>query len=77
MIASAGHPPPAVADDRGAEAFLGGPTGRPLGPGRQDFEAHEVPLAPHSLPVNCTDGLIEAPGSDPTRAPQPNIARHG
>jgi PAS domain S-box-containing protein len=60
LIARAGHPPPAVADTRGAVAFLEGPSGTPLGAGGQDFQTEHVPLPPGSLLVLYTDGLIEA-----------------
>ncbi|MFB6644165.1 SpoIIE family protein phosphatase [Streptomyces chartreusis] len=64
VIARAGHPPPVVADALGAVAFLDGPAGPPLGVGGQDGEMQEVVLAPHSLLVIYTDGLIEARGTD-------------
>lgn len=64
VIARAGHPPPVVADASGAVAFLDGPAGPPLGVGGQDGELQEVVLAPHSLLVIYTDGLIEARGTD-------------
>ncbi|MGW6794528.1 SpoIIE family protein phosphatase [Streptomyces chartreusis] len=64
VIARAGHPPPVVADAHGAVAFLDGPAGPPLGVGGQDGELQQVVLAPHSLLVIYTDGLIEARGTD-------------
>ncbi|CAM5233109.1 SpoIIE family protein phosphatase [Streptomyces chartreusis] len=64
VIARAGHPPPVVADAHGAVTFLDGPAGPPLGVGGQDGELQEVVLAPHSLLVIYTDGLIEARGTD-------------
>lgn len=64
VIASAGHPPPLVADERGTVAFLDGPAGPPLGVGRQDCQIQQVPLPPHSLLVIYTDGLIETRGKD-------------
>ncbi|MFC8244439.1 SpoIIE family protein phosphatase [Streptomyces chartreusis] len=64
VIARAGHPPPVVADAHGAVAFLDGPAGPPLGVGGQDGEVQEMVLAPHSLLVIYTDGLIEARGTD-------------
>ena len=64
LIARAGHPPPMVADGRGAVAFLEGPAGPPLGVGGQDCEAQELVLPPHSLLVTYTDGLIETRGTD-------------
>ncbi|MFG1665805.1 SpoIIE family protein phosphatase [Streptomyces sp. Y7] len=64
VIARAGHPPPVVADARGTVAFLDGPAGPPLGVGGQGGEVQEVVLAPRSLLVIYTDGLIEARGTD-------------
>ncbi|MGN9762018.1 SpoIIE family protein phosphatase [Streptomyces sp. SD31] len=64
LIARAGHPPPVIADERGTVSFLDGPTGPPLGVGRQDREVQRVPLPPHSLLVTYTDGLIETRGTD-------------
>ncbi|MFH0518028.1 SpoIIE family protein phosphatase [Streptomyces sp. M41] len=64
LIARAGHPPPVVADDRGRVAFLSGPAGPPLGVGKQDWEIQRLVLAPHSLLVAYTDGLIETRGTD-------------
>ncbi|MEV3987523.1 SpoIIE family protein phosphatase [Streptomyces sp. NPDC049837] len=64
LIARAGHPPPAVADARGAIAFLDGPPGTPLGTGVRDFRTEHVPMGPGSLLVLYTDGLIEARDRD-------------
>ncbi|MCL8011457.1 SpoIIE family protein phosphatase [Streptomyces sp. AS02] len=64
LIARAGHPPPAVADERGTVAFLDGPAGPPLGVGRQDCEVQRLDLPPRSLLVIYTDGLIETRGTD-------------
>ncbi|MFJ8631959.1 SpoIIE family protein phosphatase [Streptomyces sp. NPDC093568] len=64
LIARAGHPPPVVADERGTVAFLDGPAGPPLGVGRQGCELQRVLLAPGSLLVSYTDGLIENRGTD-------------
>ncbi|WP_187284625.1 SpoIIE family protein phosphatase [Streptomyces sp. uw30] len=64
LIARAGHPPPVVADERGTVAFLDGPAGPPLGVGGQVGEVQEILLAPHSLLVIYTDGLIETRGTD-------------
>ncbi|MFE7775117.1 SpoIIE family protein phosphatase [Streptomyces sp. NPDC057445] len=60
LIARAGHPPPAVADPRGAVAFLDGPAGTPLGTGSPDFQTQRVTLPPGHLLVLYTDGLIES-----------------
>ncbi|MET9971867.1 GAF domain-containing SpoIIE family protein phosphatase, partial [Streptomyces sp. NPDC006356] len=64
LIARAGHPPPVIADVRGEVAFLDGAAGPPLGVGRQDCEVQRVVLAPGSLLVTYTDGLIETRGTD-------------
>jgi PAS domain S-box-containing protein len=64
LIARAGHPPPVVADERGAVAFLDGPAGPPLGVGGQGCDVQQVVLPPHSLLVTYTDGLIETRGTD-------------
>lgn len=64
LISRAGHPPPVVADERGAVAFLDGPAGPPLGVGGQDCEIQQVFLPPHSLLAAYTDGLIETRGTD-------------
>ncbi|MFE0254876.1 SpoIIE family protein phosphatase [Streptomyces sp. NPDC059010] len=64
LIARAGHPPPVIADERGNVAFLEGPAGPPLGVGRQDCELQQTVLAPGSLLVIYTDGLIETRGTD-------------
>ncbi|MFJ7071739.1 SpoIIE family protein phosphatase [Streptomyces sp. NPDC098781] len=64
LIASAGHPPPVVADVRGTVAFLDGAAGPPLGVGRQGCEVQRVKLRPESLLVIYTDGLIENRGTD-------------
>ncbi|MGW1953286.1 SpoIIE family protein phosphatase [Streptomyces sp. NPDC001920] len=64
LITRAGHPPPVVVDERGTVAFLDGPAGPPLGVGRQDWEVERLVLAPHSLLVTYTDGLIETRGTD-------------
>ncbi|MFK4870073.1 SpoIIE family protein phosphatase [Streptomyces sp. CSMPJR101] len=64
LIASAGHPPPLVADRRGAVAFLDGAAGPPLGVGRQDWHVRHLNLEPGSLLLTYTDGLIESRGTD-------------
>lgn len=64
VIARAGHPPPAVVTADGAVAFLDGPPGTPLGTGGREFRTEEVRLAPGSLLVLYTDGLIESRDRD-------------
>ncbi|MEU6165961.1 SpoIIE family protein phosphatase [Streptomyces tanashiensis] len=60
--AAAGHPPPAVVQPHGPVGFLRLPPGPPLGVGRLPYEGAEVALAPGSLVVLFTDGLVEARG---------------
>lgn len=64
VIARAGHPPPAVVTATGAVTFLDGPPGTPLGTGGREFRTEEVRLAPGSLLVLYTDGLIESRDRD-------------
>lgn len=64
VIARAGHPPPALAAADGTVTFLHGRPGTPLGTGGQDFRTETVRLAPGSLLVLYTDGLIEARDHD-------------
>ncbi|MFE6175660.1 SpoIIE family protein phosphatase [Streptomyces sp. NPDC056464] len=64
LIARAGHPPPVIADERGNVTFLDGPSGPPLGVGRKECEIQHAVLAPRSLLVAYTDGLIETRGTD-------------
>ncbi|MFF5970333.1 SpoIIE family protein phosphatase [Streptomyces sp. NPDC012769] len=64
VVASAGHPPPAVADPEGRVAYLPVDPGPPLGVGGLPFEATEVDLAPGSVLALFTDGLIEGPDGD-------------
>ncbi|MCY0928437.1 SpoIIE family protein phosphatase [Streptomyces sp. H27-H1] len=64
VIARAGHPPPAVVTADGTVAFLDGPPGTPLGTGGREFRTEEVLLAPGSLLVLYTDGLIESRDRD-------------
>jgi PAS domain S-box-containing protein len=58
VLASAGHPPAAMTTQEGPQ-LLGG--GSVLGAWREaNVERHEVPLAPGSTLVLCTDGWLEA-----------------
>ncbi|MEU9700677.1 SpoIIE family protein phosphatase [Streptomyces sp. NPDC047981] len=59
VVASAGHPPPAVTDPEGNVSYLPIDPGPPLGIGGLPFEATEVELAPGSVIALYTDGLIE------------------
>jgi Stage II sporulation protein E (SpoIIE)/PAS fold/GAF domain len=66
-IASAGHPPPAVARPGQPAAFPDLPPGLPLGTGLADggrYEATRLHLPPGSTLVLYTDGLIEEPAAD-------------
>jgi hypothetical protein len=63
-IASAGHPPPALADPGGQADFLDLPPGHPLGAGEGPYEVTRISPSPGSMLVLYTDGLIEGPGTD-------------
>jgi GAF domain-containing protein len=63
-VASAGHPPPALADPGGQADFVDLPPGHPLGVGGGPYEASCISPAPRSTLVLYTDGLIESPGTD-------------
>ncbi|MFF7636782.1 SpoIIE family protein phosphatase [Kitasatospora sp. NPDC008050] len=58
-VASAGHPPPAVAYPDGSTEFLPVAPGPPLGVGGLPFESTRVVLEPGSVLALYTDGLIE------------------
>ncbi|MGW7311015.1 ATP-binding SpoIIE family protein phosphatase, partial [Streptomyces sp. NPDC054835] len=63
-VASAGHPPPVVADPAGSVSYLPVDPGPPLGVGGLPFETTEVDLAPGSVLALYTDGLIEGRDGD-------------
>ena len=65
-IASAGHPPPALARPGHPTAFPALPAGLPLGTGLADsrYQATRLHLPPASTLLLYTDGLIEAPAAD-------------
>jgi hypothetical protein len=66
-IASAGHPPPALARPGHQAAFPDLPPGLPLGTGLADdssYQAIRLHLPPGSTLVLYTDGLIEKPAAD-------------
>jgi Stage II sporulation protein E (SpoIIE)/PAS fold/GAF domain len=65
-IASAGHPPPALARPGHPAAFPDLPSGLPLGTGLADdpYRAIRLHLPPGTTLVLYTDGLIEDPDAD-------------
>jgi len=63
-IASAGHPPPALAGPGGQADFLDLPPGHPLGVGGGRYEGCRISPPPGSLLALYTDGLVESPGTD-------------
>ncbi|MEU7115730.1 SpoIIE family protein phosphatase [Streptomyces sp. NPDC046182] len=63
-VASAGHPPPAVADLEGHVSYLPVDPGPPLGVGGLPFETTEVVLAPGSVLALYSDGLLEGRDGD-------------
>ncbi|NUU26077.1 MAG: SpoIIE family protein phosphatase [Streptomycetaceae bacterium] len=63
-IASAGHPPPAVVDPHGHARFLDLEAGPPLGIGGLPFEVADHQLAPGSVLVLYSDGLLLGPDHD-------------
>ncbi|MFK0218430.1 SpoIIE family protein phosphatase [Streptomyces vinaceus] len=63
-ITRAGHPPPATVGPDGTVRLLDLPPGTPLGVGGTAYSTTDLDLAPGSLLVMYTDGLVEARGSD-------------
>ncbi|WP_327418706.1 ATP-binding SpoIIE family protein phosphatase [Streptomyces sp. NBC_01233] len=59
VMASAGHPPPAVVSPDGTVEYVGLSPGPPLGVGGWPFEPVERDLPPGSVLALYTDGLIE------------------
>ncbi|MFJ3582949.1 SpoIIE family protein phosphatase [Streptomyces sp. NPDC090127] len=59
VVASAGHPPPAVADPQGDVSFLPVDPGPPLGVGGLPFETTEAEVAPGTVIALYSNGLIE------------------
>ena len=57
-VASAGHLPPLLLDDRGAR-FVSGPTGAPLGTSFGGFADVTIELEPGTTVLLYTDGLVE------------------
>jgi serine phosphatase RsbU (regulator of sigma subunit) len=65
LLASAGHPPPILRDNKYRADVLDLPPGLLLGVDADArFETVEVPMVPGSLLALYTDGLIERPGID-------------
>ncbi|MEU6234352.1 SpoIIE family protein phosphatase [Kitasatospora sp. NPDC047058] len=63
-VASAGHPPPAVAAPDGTVEYVPVQPGPPLGVGGLPFEVAEVEVAPGSVLALFTDGLIRGYDGD-------------
>ncbi|MER6357202.1 SpoIIE family protein phosphatase [Streptomyces sp. NPDC001634] len=63
-LGRAGHPPPALVTPDGTARLLDLPPGAPLGIGGISYDTTEITLAPGSILVLYTDGLVEARGTD-------------
>ncbi|MGW7002187.1 SpoIIE family protein phosphatase [Streptomyces sp. NPDC054933] len=63
-LARAGHPPPALITPDGTARLIDLPSGAPLGIGGISYTTTEIPVAPGTVLVLYTDGLIEARGYD-------------
>ncbi|QOV41177.1 SpoIIE family protein phosphatase [Streptomyces ferrugineus] len=63
-LASAGHLPPAVIDEKGRTSLLPVPVGPPLGTGLGGYEPATYQLDPPQTLVLFTDGLVEHRGED-------------
>ncbi|MEU9985260.1 SpoIIE family protein phosphatase [Streptomyces sp. NPDC048045] len=59
-LARAGHPPPALITPDGTARLIDLPSGAPLGIGGISYTTIEIPLAPGTVLVLYTDGLVEA-----------------
>lgn len=59
-LARAGHPPPALITPEGTARLVDLPSGAPLGIGGISYTTTEIPLAPGTVLVLYTDGLVEA-----------------
>ncbi|WP_406327366.1 SpoIIE family protein phosphatase [Streptomyces sp. NBC_01617] len=64
VMASAGHPPPTVADPDGSVHVPELPSNRPLGMGEPVFESLDLELAEGSTLLFYTGGLMRACGTD-------------
>ncbi|MFJ3326993.1 SpoIIE family protein phosphatase [Streptomyces griseus] len=65
LVASAGHPPPALMDPDGSAAHIDLSPGPPLGVGGLPFEPVAFEAADGSVLALCTDGLITRGHADP------------
>ncbi|MDI2132413.1 ATP-binding SpoIIE family protein phosphatase [Yinghuangia seranimata] len=63
-VASAGHPPPAVIEPDGRARYIELEPGPPLGVGGMPFEFTDITLAPGSVLVLYSDGLVAGPDRD-------------
>lgn len=63
-MASAGHPPPAVVEPGGRARYVDLEPGPPLGVGGMPFEVTDISLAPESVLVLYSDGLVSGPTHD-------------
>ncbi|MFB7507008.1 SpoIIE family protein phosphatase [Streptomyces broussonetiae] len=59
-LARAGHPPPALITPDGTAHLIDLPPGAPLGIGGISYTTTEIPIAPGTVLVLYTDGLVEA-----------------
>ncbi len=58
-LARAGHPPPALITPDGTARLVDLPSGAPLGIGGISYTTVEIPVAPGTVLVLYTDGLVE------------------
>ncbi|MEU8972144.1 SpoIIE family protein phosphatase [Streptomyces monashensis] len=63
-IARAGHPPPALITPDGTARLVDLPPGAPLGIGGISYTTTEIPVAPGTVLVLYTDGLVETRDHD-------------
>jgi serine phosphatase RsbU (regulator of sigma subunit) len=64
LIASAGHPPPAIVAPDGSVEFADVPPGAPIGVGLAAYTSTVVELAEGSVLALYTDGLVETRDAD-------------
>ncbi|MEV6834946.1 SpoIIE family protein phosphatase [Streptomyces sp. NPDC051133] len=63
-LARAGHPPPALISPDGTARLIDLPSGAPLGIGGISYSTTEISVAPGTVLVFYTDGLVEARDHD-------------